>query len=309
MDDGVAGTPTPAAAASPLDEARARADEATAALDRLQSEMAQLEADVATTEARVASITAELDAQRDKVEALLIAQYVQGAGPLEAPQSLDGAAAAARGEVMLDAVTGRSRDAVERFRAASVDLAAGQAHLAALRTDQQARAQQLAAQQAAAAAEVEALAEALRRSQAGRAERARGVSSFAISGEWACPVQGALSFTNDWGNARSGGRTHKGTDMLSPRGTPVVAPVDGVARQRTGGLGGLSVYVDGADGNQYYLAHLSSYAAAGTVSKGEVVGYVGNSGNAAGGPTHVHFQIHPNGGSPVNPYPTLAQHC
>ena len=128
------------------------------------------------------------------------------------------------------------------------------------------------------------------------------------SGEWICPVQGPRSFSNDWGQPRSGGRRHQGTDILSPRGTPVVASVGGTVRHHNSSLGGLSYYLSGDDGNTYFGTHLSAYAASGRVSAGTVVGYVGDTGNARG-TNHLHFEIHPGGGGPVNPYPTLSKYC
>jgi murein DD-endopeptidase MepM/ murein hydrolase activator NlpD len=125
-----------------------------------------------------------------------------------------------------------------------------------------------------------------------------------------CPVQGPRAFSNDWGDPRSGGRRHQGNDILAPRGTAVVASVGGSVRRHNSGMGGLSYYLSGDDGNTYYGAHLDSYVGgSGRVSQGTVIGYVGNSGNARGGPPHLHFEIHPGGGRPVNPYSTLRQYC
>jgi murein DD-endopeptidase MepM/ murein hydrolase activator NlpD len=132
------------------------------------------------------------------------------------------------------------------------------------------------------------------------------------SGDWICPVQGAVSFRNDWGEPRSGGRSHKGTDMFAAMGTPVVAPVAGSVWYQTEGTGGKSAYVNGNDGNTYYETHLSAYVGGDRpVKAGEVVGRVGNSGNADGGPSHLHFEIRVGGanGTKINPYPTLAANC
>ena len=118
-----------------------------------------------------------------------------------------------------------------------------------------------------------------------------------------------MAFTNDWGMPRSGGRRHKGTDMLSPRGTPVVANVGGSVRGHSSSLGGISYYLTGDDGNEYYGAHLSALSGVtGRVEQGTVIGFVGDSGNARG-TNHLHFEIHPGGGGAVNPYPTVSQHC
>jgi murein DD-endopeptidase MepM/ murein hydrolase activator NlpD len=125
-----------------------------------------------------------------------------------------------------------------------------------------------------------------------------------------CPVDGNVDFIDSWGFARSGGRTHKGVDMMAARGTPTVAPVSGQVVHRGSSLGGLSWYVYGDNGNTYYGTHLDGYenVGVGHVEAGTTIGYVGDSGNAAGNP-HLHFEIRPGGGSAINPYPATAQAC
>ena len=132
------------------------------------------------------------------------------------------------------------------------------------------------------------------------------------SGAWVCPVQGARSFVDSWGFARPGGRAHQGVDIMSPRGTPVVLPVAGTVSFKSGGIGGLSFRLNGDDGNWYYGAHLDSFAgvSGGHFPAGTVVGYVGDTGDARGTGTHLHFEIHIGGyGNAVNPYPTTRAHC
>ena len=124
-----------------------------------------------------------------------------------------------------------------------------------------------------------------------------------------CPVQGGARFMNDWGFPRSGGRFHEGNDLFAPRGTPAVATVSGKVVQTVGTLGGNQVKLFGDDGVAYYYTHLDRFGAKGRVSAGAAVGYVGNTGNAAGGPTHVHFEVHPGAGAAVNPYPRLIGVC
>ena len=126
------------------------------------------------------------------------------------------------------------------------------------------------------------------------------------------PVAGPHSYINDWGFPRSGGRTHKGTDVFAVQGTPLVAVTDGYIGKYSPvekGLGGITVWVYGYDGHHYYYAHMSKVEkgikVGAKVKAGQIVGYVGNTGNARTTPPHLHFQIHPNGGEPVNPYPFL----
>ena len=114
------------------------------------------------------------------------------------------------------------------------------------------------------------------------------------------PVAGPATFTDDWWYPRFNQpfHLHQGTDIFAAMGVPVRAPADGVLKHGTGGLGGLSSYVTQADGTYFYMAHLSAFVDGQTdgmaVKQGDIVGYVGNSGDAAGGATHVHFEIHMN---------------
>lgn len=130
-----------------------------------------------------------------------------------------------------------------------------------------------------------------------------------IPGGWRCPVAGPVSFINDYGVAKPGGRFHEGIDLFAPRGTPVVAPVAGRAEQIEGTRGGLQVWLHGDDGDLYILTHLERFGAAGHVAAGTDIGAVGTSGNAAGTSPHVHFELHPGGSGPVNPFPVLQEHC
>ncbi|HVM02572.1 MAG TPA: M23 family metallopeptidase, partial [Acidimicrobiales bacterium] len=136
-----------------------------------------------------------------------------------------------------------------------------------------------------------------------------GPAAVAGGAEWICPVQGPLAFSNDYGAPRGGGASHMGNDILAARGTPVVANVSGVVTHRTGAISGLAYFLAGDDGNRYFGAHLDSFGASGRVAAGTVIGTVGNTGDAAGGPPHLHFEIHPGGSGNVNPYPTLVRYC
>jgi murein DD-endopeptidase MepM/ murein hydrolase activator NlpD len=129
-------------------------------------------------------------------------------------------------------------------------------------------------------------------------------------GSYAFPVAGPARFSDDWLAPRGGGRAHEGIDIMAAGGTPVVAAADGsLYNVGYNGLGGWRLWLRDGNGTTYYYAHLSSYAPAAregaAVARGTVIGYVGNSGDASGGPTHLHFEIHPGGGGPVPPYPII----
>ncbi len=123
------------------------------------------------------------------------------------------------------------------------------------------------------------------------------------------PVQSQrASYVSTWGAPRSGGRSHKGTDIYAERGAPLLAVAEGWASIAESPLGGAGVAVTESDGTIYYYAHLDGYV--GTfprhVKPGEVIGTLGDSGNAKGTP-HLHFEVRPKGGDKVDPAPYLAR--
>ena len=123
-----------------------------------------------------------------------------------------------------------------------------------------------------------------------------------------CPVAGAR-FMNDWGFPRATTGFHQGTDMMAKQGTPIVAPAAGTVTHGVGSIGGNYFQLVAQDGTRYYGAHLNSFGKSGSVKAGEVLGTVGDTGDAVGGPTHLHLEVHPAGGAAVNPYSLLVAAC
>ena len=153
----------------------------------------------------------------------------------------------------------------------------------------------------------------------------RGVASssqsvYLMSRELMVPVSGVApsQVPDTYTSPRSGGREHRALDILAPRGTPVLAADYGrVLRLRTNPAGGITIYeIDAGNRYVYYYAHLDHYASALTegknVAKGEIIGYVGTTGNAPANVPHLHFQLmkRPDAarwwdGEPIDPKPFL----
>ena len=140
-----------------------------------------------------------------------------------------------------------------------------------------------------------------------------------------CPVDAPKVVTDSFGAPRyvGGYHPHKGDDIMAPAGTPIRSPFDGVARDATNSIGGISVIVQGSVG-WVYNAHMSRIGSLGSVQAGDIIGYVGMTGASGAGVNHNHFEYHPNvtpaswpesayGYSiiddAVNPYPLLAAVC
>ncbi|WP_394694836.1 M23 family metallopeptidase [Pseudoxanthomonas japonensis] len=142
------------------------------------------------------------------------------------------------------------------------------------------------------------------------------------SGILLIPVQGvqATALVDTFTDARSQGRSHDAIDIMAPAGTPVLAVADGhIEKLFTSERGGLTIYqFDPAGRLAYYYAHLQGYAPGlaeqQQITRGQLLGYVGSTGNASPDAPHLHFAIFELGpekrwweGTAINPYPALTQ--
>ena len=140
------------------------------------------------------------------------------------------------------------------------------------------------------------------------------------------PVVGQVTYTNDFGQARAGG-THQGNDLMGTKRAPVVAVEEGTVKfWTTSASAGCMLYLKGASGTMYEYVHLNNDLTAGNdnrgtcvagvsyapgladgqhVAAGQLIGYLGDSGDANGIASHLHFEVHPKGGNAVSPFPYL----
>jgi hypothetical protein len=142
------------------------------------------------------------------------------------------------------------------------------------------------------------------------------------------PVVGPVTYTNDFGQARPGG-PHQGNDLVGTKRAPVVAVEEGtVGFWTTSANAGCMLYLHGVSGTMYEYIHLNNDLTAGNDNKGkcvagvsyapglvdgqhvdagQLIGYLGDSGDANGIGPHLHFEVHPKGGKAVAPFPYLQQ--
>lgn len=206
---------------------------------------------------------------------------------------------------MLGSVVDTDEEVIDRYRLARASISAEQARLASELEAARSDLLEIETLFSDTLADAAANAQALTAFQGGSQLYVRG---------FVFPIIGEVEFIDSWGYPRMSGTSqahwHQGTDIFAPRGTPLIACESGtLERIGVASLGGNKLWVKGDSGNEYYYAHLEAFApgiqAGMRVNAGQVVGYVGDTGNARGTSPHLHFEVHPGGGSAVNPYPLL----
>jgi murein DD-endopeptidase MepM/ murein hydrolase activator NlpD len=125
-----------------------------------------------------------------------------------------------------------------------------------------------------------------------------GLQPRLTAGRYVFPVYGPSSYTDTFGAPRADVSYHHGADIFAPLGAPVLACADGfVFSVGWNDIGGNRLWLKDTQGNEFYYAHLSAYSPlaqnGGRVKAGQVLGFVGNTGDAEGTPTHLHFEVHP----------------
>jgi murein DD-endopeptidase MepM/ murein hydrolase activator NlpD len=142
------------------------------------------------------------------------------------------------------------------------------------------------------------------------------VDAKLTAGGYVFPVYGPSSFSDDFGAPRATTVWHHGNDIFATLGAPILAVADGTLfNVGWNDIGGNRLWVRDQAGNEFYYAHLSAYSSlareGAQVQAGDVIGFVGNTGDAVGTPTHLHFEIHPRQllwmgyDGVVDPYPYL----
>lgn len=289
-----------------VEEADAAVVDARARVEELTARLAELERGVARIDVAHAGAVADALAAREAFDRRVTGAYVRGnASGLETLVVVSDVIELQMAQTLLASAAQADVDAITTYVANRQTLEAGLVRLVDAVADTRSQ-----------------LRTARRDLRESMAEQRRASYRYAIvaSGSdmiidgFVFPVGRPYNFIDSWGYPRMIGTEyahgHQGVDIMAPFGTPLYACERGViSRVGTDTLGGIKLWLHGESGTAYYYAHLQGYAAgivSGTVVEaGQVVGTVGDTGNARGGAPHLHFQVHPGGGAAVNPYPLL----
>jgi murein DD-endopeptidase MepM/ murein hydrolase activator NlpD len=347
----ILGTAVPAGAEvtqAQLTDARARVNAKSAELETKLSELDAVLARQASYQLRIGRLQEQIGNQEREIALSALAareqaraMYVSaGATSFQAVVSAEGIARLGTKTAYLEAVVNVDVDAVNQLTFLQINFGTLQDELSTLVTEQADLAEQvsvvtsdLMVQLGAANDEYQTLYTQWQREEAERQRRRaaelarqRAAAAFAAAaqGNYAssafvdpsgrtCPVAGANTFRDSWGEPREyRGGAHHGTDIIAAAGTPEVAIEAGTIIQMSWHwAGGNGLYLRGNSGDVYYYAHMQGYAsglhAGDRVGVGQTVGYVGSTGVSS--INHLHLGFRPGGGAFVNPYQLMVKLC
>lgn len=271
----------------------------------------QLETDLGLLQERIGKLAAtarqavlDLAVAKRELTARAVDAYVRGTGFDTAPLASEFATESdSQRSAFLSVIVDRDRDAIVRVQELQARVSSDQVQTAKQLTDTQSRLEQAKVDEAQAQLNLFDAQLDLAVSSVG--------GTLVIHG-FVFPVADPHTFTEDFGDPRLPGTEfahfHEGCDVVAAEGTELYAAERGVITQVNGStLGGNGLWLKGESNTSYYYAHLSAYAPGVRVGQiveaGSLVGFVGHTGDAYG--PHLHFEVHPNGGLAVDPYPLL----
>lgn len=333
-----------------LDRLSRQAEAAASRVADAEARLQQIRGELTQTRSAIADATARYAALQDRLAERARALFIQGPGGTvdfllgatslaDLSDRVEFASAVTRSDADLATGVLNARNQLEAQAKRQAQLEADRAATLATYRQQYAdlnatfaREQQVTDRMVAKRREAVHLVSRLKKKW--QAELAASIPSLGTSGSGgvsvgiqpfgACPVGQPLALTDSFGAPRYGGgyHLHAGVDIMAPSGTPIYATFDGVASDASNTLGGIAVRVEGASG-WTYNAHMSALGKLGPVQTGDVIGYVGATGDTS--TPHNHFEWHPNvipspwpasaygysvvSGDAVNPYPVLVGIC
>ncbi len=295
-----------------LDAARVQATELADKISAAETEQANLEAQISQAEQEVPALQARADVLRLAVKERAVQLYVGHDQRIDALLQTDSLVDGARAAHLTGSIADHDRDLAAELKTTARDIEVHEEQLRAQRAALQQTIDGLSPLQDLLQKRLAVASSAYDKVKlAVDFQRAHGVVSDIPTGATRCPVDGFVVFTDDFGEPRSGGHVHEGIDMPALTDTPVVAVVDGIMRHDDGGAGGHGAWLSGTDGLSYYYAHFSHYEGEDRlVAAGDVIGYVGMTGEATG--PHLHFEVHlgpPGIGLPVDGFALLLSLC
>jgi murein DD-endopeptidase MepM/ murein hydrolase activator NlpD len=295
-----------------LDDARTEATALSARISDAQTAQAKLEAEIADAEAQIPELRARATDLRTQVKDRAAQLYMShgSTARFESAMDAENAEDALRAAHLTDSIGTHDLDLAKELRDTAAKLSAREADLKGQRAELQKTIDSLAPLNDLLQKKLQVATDAYDKVHSLIVDGVTKKGLDVTTGATECPVKGVVVYTDDFGELRPGG-PHPGIDMGALTGTPVVAVVDGFLRHDVGGGGGNGAWLTGLDHMSYYYAHFSKYEGDDRIVKaGDVIGYVGMTGNATG--PHLHFEVHPGlpGASPpVDPFATLVALC